>query len=401
LTGRERGTTVEARTFLPPPRQAKTHSQASRRPHVVNAALLILAVAGVMLVFGAERAEAVPTLIAECTPAPVDCDEGWYTSDVFIDWTVLPPSATVLAGCKDRWLTTDTPESVEFCSARDGSTVTVEVPIKVDKTPPVVTGGQPARGADFNGWYNHPVAVAFSGRDLTSGLASCTAPTYAGPDSGAASLFGTCMDIAGNVSSPFPYGLSYDATAPTIAGIKAAAGDRRAAVRWKTTAEAAAVEVIRTPGLGSETASVVFRGPGRKFVDTGVANRKRYLYEVRVRDAAGNAADRTVSVVPHPHLVSPIRLAVTRPGHPPLLRWTPVRRARYYNVQLFRNGRKILSAWPEKARFRLKKRWRYDGLRRRLEPARYRWAVWPGYGPRSKSDYGKRLGPASFRVSRR
>jgi hypothetical protein len=357
-------------------------------------------IAGLLMVFGAGRAEAVPSVSFKCTPAPQDCS-GWYRSNVSIDWTVLPTDAAQ-SGCADATYTTDTTGTNEFCRADDGSAeVVVQLKIRVDKTPPVVTGGQPARGADFNGWYNHPVAVAFSGSDLTSGIDSCTSPTYGGPDSGAAALFGTCTDKAGNVSSPFGYGLSYDATAPPVGGVRAAVGDRRVVVRWQTTAEAAAVEVVRTPGLGSEPASVVFRGPGRKFEDERVANRVRYLYQVRVRDAAGNAADQTVSATPHPHLVSPARLTVVRPGRPPLLRWTRVRRASYYNVQLFRSGRKILSAWPTKARYRLKKRWAYDGQRRRLEPGRYRWLVWPGFGPRSKSDYGKMLGPTSFRVSRK
>jgi hypothetical protein len=352
----------------------------------------------VLLLVGAERAEAVPSVTFKCTPAPQDCS-GWYRSNVSIDWTVLPTSAQDV-GCNDATYTADTPGTNEFCRADDGTEVTVQLKIRVDKTPPVVSGGQPARGADVNGWYNHPVAVAFSGTDLTSGIASCTAPTYAGPDSGAGLLFGTCMDVAGNVSSPFGYGLSYDATAPPITRLDAGAGDRRVVVRWRTTAEAESVEVVRTPGRGKADSSVVFRGAGRKFEDTAVTNRKRYVYEVRVRDAAGNTAHRAVAAVPRPHLVSPARLTALRPGLRPVLRWTPVRRASYYNVQLFRDGRKVLSVWPEKARYRLKKRWTYGGLRRRLVPGKYRWLVFPGYGPRSKSNYGKRLGPTSFRIRR-
>jgi hypothetical protein len=383
-----------------PSRTPETYSQATRRSLVGRAAVLAVATTGLLLLVSAAHAEATPVVTYKCSPAPQNC-VGWYRSDVSIDWDVVP-AGSVTGGCQDKTYTADTAGTNEVCRADDGEAITtVELKIRVDKTPPAVTGGQPARGADFNGWYNHPVAIAFSGSDLTSGVDSCTAPTYAGPDSGAASVFGTCTDKAGNISSPFGYGLSYDATAPPIVRARAVVGDRRVVVRWQTSQEAEAVEVIRTPGLGTEAASVVFRGSGERLVDERVANRRRYLYEVRVRDAAGNAANRTVSAVPHPHLVSPVRLTVVRPGHPPLLRWTPVRRARYYNVQLFRNGRKILSVWPTKARYRLKRRWGYDGQRRRLEPGRYRWLVWPGYGRRSKSDYGKMLGPTSFRVSRK
>jgi hypothetical protein len=416
------------------------------------------------------------SVTAECTPAPVDCS-GWYRSDVSIDWTVSPDKAVVLAGCQDKRLTTDTPGTTEFCRARNPDTLaiaTLELEMRVDKTAPVVTGGAPARGADVNGWYNHAVPIAFTGSDQTSGIAACTSTTYGGPDSTAASLAGTCTDNAGNVSSPFPYGLKYDETAPVVSGanperspnfagwfdrpvrfdvfgsdvtagiadcpavtyggadsatasftgvcrdqagnsasrtfglkydatpppileLTTTVGDRRVVVGWKTAADAKSLEVVRTPGLGSERTSVVFRGPGERFQDRTVRNGVRYVYQVRIADAAGNVGSRTVSAVPGFRLLSP---AVVRAGHPPLLRWTPVRGARYYNLQLFRGGRKILSVWPTRPRYQLKRRWNDGGKVRRLVPGRYRWRVWPGYGPRSKGDYGKQIGPRTFTLVR-
>jgi hypothetical protein len=338
----------------------------------------------------------VPTVLVDCSPAPTDC-RGWYRSDVTINWTVLPSGAAV-AGCEDKTLTTDRVEVVEFCRASDGQPVTVEIPISIDKTAPVVTGGDPVRGSDFNGWFNHPVTIAFRGSDLTSGIASCTTPTYAGPDTGAAVVFGTCMDRAGNLSSPFGYGLRFDATPPPLSDMTAAGGDRRVTVSWQTSGEAEAVHVVRTPGLRSESSSVVYSGVGERFADDAVRNGRRYVYEVSVRDAAGNSEEATDGVVPGPRLVAPVRLTVVRASRPPLLRWTPVRGASYYNVQLYRDGRKILTAWPTGASYRLKKRWNYAGVTRRLTPGRYRWLVWPGFGRRSESDYGERLGPTAFRV---
>lgn len=99
-------------------------------------------------------------------------------------------------------------------------------------------------------------------------------------------------------------------------------------------------------------------------------------------------------------LIAPSARAVVMAGRAPLLRWTPVRGARYYNVQLLRNGRKVLSAWPLRPRYRLKLRWTYGGERRRLAPGRYRWVVWGGFGPRSSADYGRRMGPSRFEVRR-
>jgi hypothetical protein len=78
-----------------------------------------------------------------------------------------------------------------------------------------------------------------------------------------------------------------------------------------------------------------------------------------------------------------------------MLRWTPVRNATYYNVQLY-NGGKVLSAWPTHARLRLGRRWRFGGHLHRLKPGRYRWYVWPGFGPRSAARYGPMVGKGKF-----
>jgi hypothetical protein len=453
------------------------------------------------MLFATGQAEAVPSVQFTCSPAPNDC-AGWYRQNVRLDWTVLPSGATV-TGCQDRWFTTDTAGTREFCRAQDGAAaVTVELTITVDKTAPTVTGARPSRGVDVNGWYTRPVGLTFSGSDQTSGIASCTNTTFGGPDTQGTSVTGTCTDRAGNVSAGFGYGLKYDATAPILTGasperpangggwfnrpvrfdiqatdatsgiadcpavtyggpdsatalftaacrdwagnassrvfglkydatppavadLDARAGDGSVALSWRASADAESVEVARTPGVGGDGATVVFRGPGARFVDGRVNNGVRYAYEVRVRDAAGNAGSDTVSAVPTGssagggggggggagpgsptggrggrRLLAPSNGAVVRLGHPPLLRWTPVRGAEYYNVQLFRTGRKILTVWPARSQYQLKRRWTYRGKVRRLVPGKYRWLVWPGFGRRSKADYGRRIGPGTFVVRR-
>ena len=98
------------------------------------------------------------------------------------------------------------------------------------------------------------------------------------------------------------------------------------------------------------------------------------------------------------HLIAPAAGAVIRAGRRPLLRWTPVPGASYYNVQLFRDG-KILTAWTTQPQYRLELRWRHGGRRYRLRPGEYHWIVWPGFGPRSKADYGRRIGRRAFEVA--
>ena len=75
-----------------------------------------------------------------------------------------------------------------------------------------------------------------------------------------------------------------------------------------------------------------------------------------------------------------------------------MRGATYYNVQLFRNGKKVLTAWPTSTSFRLHDAWKFEGRTQRLTPGRYRWYVWPGIGLRS--DGRLRKGARVARVRR-
>jgi hypothetical protein len=90
--------------------------------------------------------------------------------------------------------------------------------------------------------------------------------------------------------------------------------------------------------------------------------------------------------------------AGARVSAPPLLVWAPVRKASYFNVQLWRGKTKLLSVWPNRARYRLARTWRYEGRARRLTPGVYTWFVWPGLGARSQAKYGAMLGSSTFVV---
>ena len=393
--------------------EAAEHGNVARRArHVVALALLVWLVT----LFGAAGASAHPLISVTCSPAPEDCS-GWYRSDVKVVWTVIAEHENFplkgVDGCgetrtvdethriiQETTFTAETAGTPVACTADDGGEVVTHpgVTIRIDKTPPVVTGGHPGRGADANGWYTRPLAIGFAGSDALSGLERCTSITYRGPDSASASVHGTCTDVAGNVSAPFAYGLKYDETPPSLTAVRATTGDRRVVVRWSATGGADAVEVVRSPGLKGAPASVVVRGRGVSFADTQVRNGNRYSYEVRAVDSAGNVASRTVRAIPRRRLIAPGPGAIVDAATPPLLRWTPVRGARYYNVQLFRDGRKIMSAWPTRARLQLKRSWSNGGTRVRFGAGTYRWLVWPGRGARSKADYGARIGIRKFVV---
>jgi hypothetical protein len=460
----------------------------------------ILAVVLALAPAAATEARAAAVVTPVCSPAPADCS-GWFQSSVSLTWVVDPPTATRV-GCDDMVFDGETGGTVASCSADDGTgPVPREVVIRLDRTPPVVGDGIAARAPDAGGWYNTAVTIAFSGEDATSGLApgACPAITYQGPDNDAASVVGSCTDVAGNTGLSQPFAFKYDATGPDVTAavperppdragwftapvpfsfvgadatsglaecpglvyagpdapaaavvgtcrdqagnqssrafallfdvtppplsrLTAAPGDQRATVRWETSADAASVEVLRIPGVGSEPASVVFTGPGSSFEDERLHNGVRYVYRVRLADAAGNESVDNVAAVPslpspdppagsgqvragspagspgRSRLLSPRAGAQVRASRPPLLRWRRVADARYYNVQLYRGARKVLSVWPVRPRYQLERRWTFAGKQRRLTAGRYRWYVWPGFGRRSRSMYGELVGRRGFTV---
>jgi hypothetical protein len=45
---------------------------------------------------------------------------------------------------------------------------------------------------------------------------------------------------------------------------------------------------------------------------------------------------------------------------------------------------------------RIPKSWRFRGKRYHLTRARYRWYVWPGYGPRAARRYGALIRKGTF-----
>jgi hypothetical protein len=142
---------------------------------------------------------------------------------------------------------------------------------------------------------------------------------------------------------------------------------------------------------------LVYSGKRQSFTDRRFKNGQPYRYLVVSYDRAKNASGGTrVSISPSALLKSP------REGHAvraaPLLRWTPVEKATFYNVQIYYRGHKVLSAWPLRARHALKRRWSYSGRSYGLRKGSYSWFVWPGFGPRAKSRYGHLLGIGIFRV---
>ena len=334
------------------------------------------------------------------------CDSGWYTSSVTVTWDLNGGSNA--GGCAPQAYNQDTNQSSlqgstnlppwTYCITNvPGGSDTRYFFIRLETSSPTATVA-PSRPPDSGGWYNHPVAGTVSANSF-SGIASCTSPTYSGPSSGAAALSVTCSDYAGKrvtaASAPF----AFDITPPSLSAA-AYPGDQSVALSWQTggdIAPTAAIRVTRRRAGAHDATATVYRGSDGGYVDNHVRNGVRYTYTITAWDQAGNASSRTVEVTPGPRLLGPAGGA--RVNAPPMLSWTPVRGATYYNVQLYRHG-KVLSLWPKHASLQLRREWKFDGRRYHLKPGRYRWYVWPGFGRRSAGRYGGVIGQGMFIVVR-
>jgi hypothetical protein len=349
----------------------------------------LIAVAALAVFAIPATAAAEPVVSRTCNGTAI-CDT-WFTAPVQLEWFY---GGTVTSGCVDERFTRDTAGALRSCIVTDGAeTASRSVTIRLDQTPPAVADAVPDRPPDHDGWYSHPVTFIPQGTDATSGILGCTSVSYAGPDDPDARVVATCRDRAGlTASRAFP--LRYDATPPDTSGASVTTGDRVVRLSWPAVAPAATL--TRSPGPGGSAAATVYEGPGGSFADRRVRNGRRYRYVLTLTDDAGNAASRELAATPDRALLAPARRATVTA--PPLLRWTAVRGARYYNVQLLRGDRKVLSAWPRRAQLQLEATWRYRDRERRLAPGRYRWFVWPGKGRRRANEYGPQIGARSFVV---
>ena len=419
-----------------------------------------------LLIAAAADADAAPGPIPRCTPGPpYECNR-WHNTDVQLAW-FPPPNVTSQepADCLASTTVAEEGVNVRLCGVVTSDNLEPgwgRAEVWIDKTAPTAAPAATSRPPDGAGWYRSPVQVAFSGADARSGVASCTAPIYSGPDSASASVSGRCTDNAGNVSAPASFGLKYDSTGPDVrTGKPARKPDRNGwytrPVRWSFTAAdglsgVAACPAVRYSGPDGANAHVigacrdnagnvgtrgfrikfddtpparpqiralsrdravrlnirvapdvarirVIRGRGRTIYrgrprgivkDVRLRNYTRYRYTVIATDAAGHRSRQSASAVPKPQLLSPANRAVLTAA--PLLRWSKVGRADYYNVQLLRDGKKVLSAWPKRSRLQLRRRWMFERRVRRMRSGTYEWNVWPGYGPRRRANYGSRIG---------
>lgn len=346
------------------------------------------------------RIDKTPPVSVSGSLARAPDSEGWYNRTVGASFSGQD-SVSGLAGCSSPTYAGGDSASAALsgtCTDVAGNvSAATSVGFKYDATPPTVTP-TPERQPDYKGWYRKPVTISFAGGDAASGLATCSAPArYTGPDLQKAAVDGSCRDRAGNVAEA-SYTFPFDATAPKIERVEARLDKGVARLGWARPPDAARVEIVRSPGVNGAKATTVYEGTGAGFVDRTIRAGVRYRYALSMADLAGNVATKTVTALEQAVLYGPAPGATLR--LPPTLRWQAAKGARFYNVQLYRGGKKILSAWPKAATLRLASTWSFGGKRQRLAPGLYRWYVWPARGTRERPTYGRALGSSTFRVVR-
>ncbi len=277
------------------------------------------------------------------------------------------------------------------CTDNAGNGAEASLAFKYDATPPSVAAA--ADRLPSGAWYRAPVMVSFGGttrrRESEGARRPCATRARTAkrlPSRGRARTTpGTAPRLA-------RLQVRRDGPEARRAKVEAAKGLVR--VSWQRAADFVSTQLVRTPGLGSAKRSVVYKVSGASFADRSVRNERCYRYELIVGDAAGNLSSRVVTAMPRPPLYRPVlgqrvRALLT-------LAWEAASGARFYNVQLLRNGVKVLSAWPRLPTLRVRAAWRYAGKARRLEPGSYVWYVWPARGTIERPVFGRPLGSSSF-----
>jgi hypothetical protein len=284
----------------------------------------------------------------------------------------------------------------------------------VDTVPPQTTiaSGPPASSQSASATFaftSSEAASTFTCRLDGAGFVPCTSPkTYAGLGDGDHTFSVQAVDQAGNVDASAPrYAWHISGVGPptqdlrppaNVRNVRRSVGYGRLQLRWRNPADGdfdhAAVFVATKRSIPPRT--LVYSGRSQTYTNKRFKNGLYYRYLIVSYDHAENAAGGTRVTVPPSVLLKGPRDGQVVHGAP-LLRWTSVRKATFYNVQVYFKGQKVLSAWPGKPRQQLLRRWNY-GRRFSLRKGLYAWYVWPGFGPRARSHYGQLLGQGSFIV---
>jgi hypothetical protein len=232
-------------------------------------------------------------------------------------------------------------------------------------------------------------------------FSSCSSPrVYSNLPDGLHTFFVFAISDGGIDQTPASWTWTIDTTPPQEIVASRTVRYRQLVLSWAPPASFGAdhVVVLRSTSPKQQPSVQVYTGAGTSFTEAKFDNGRYHSYRIIGVDRAGNVSHGTDLVVsPSALMLAPADGSPV--GRPPALVWRGVPKAGYYNVQLWRAGKKILSAWPRSPLLQLRKKWSYGGHRQQLKAGRYTWFVWPGFGPRAKGSYGQVVGQSSFQVT--
>lgn len=172
-----------------------------------------------------------------------------------------------------------------------GNTATTVVTVKLDRTPPAITG---SRSPEPNGagWNNTKVNVSFECSDTLSGVLLCANGWVFNTEGADQSLPGEAQDFAGNQNSTVVDGINIDLTPPGIVGSAAPAPN---AAGWNNTDVTVQFECTDAlSGVASCTADAIL-GEGAGQSQGGSATDR--AGNVNTTEVTGIDVDKTAPIV--------------------------------------------------------------------------------------------------------
>jgi hypothetical protein len=231
-----------------------------------------------------------PVISPNVEPGSPTGENGWYTGDVELSWSMSDPQSGIGAasGCEVVNVTSDQVETIYTCSATNdaGRSDSVSVQIKRDATPPQISSLRSPAPNGY-GWNDSDVTVSFSCSDASSGLAgACPADVAVGEGSNQ-SVTGSVSDNAGNSASVTESDINVDNTAPSIQASPSPAPNEHGWNKTDVTVSYTCSDALSglDPLYGND-------GAGCRLDDTA-SDEGVTMFVGSVRDLAGNSASVT------------------------------------------------------------------------------------------------------------
>jgi hypothetical protein len=241
--------------------------------------------------------------VIEYTVNPAPTGAGWNNSTpVTVTWSVtdLESGIASSSGSDPTTLTDETAGITLTCSATNeaGLSNSVSVTIKIDKTPPVITAGEPTGTPGNDDWWVSDVTVPFSATDNLSGFAPAGAldtPMTSKPTSGEGLALTVTSDgisdRAGNAALVIQAGpFKVDKTAPEIT-INAPVEGALYLLNEEVFADWSATDPVS--GVASDSATLNGTTIAKGGLLTGSVGAKTFI--VTATNGAGLTAPKTVS----------------------------------------------------------------------------------------------------------